>query len=411
MMHCPSLKSLEQLLADALPEGEVSGMREHLASCARCQALFDRLIEKPQWKRHASMCWPQQASSEGLHPQLAMEPALVGLLEKLRATPRPNAFGLADTAEELDTSLGFLGVPLYPGDLGTLGPYRVLAELGRGGMGIVLRAYDPELRRTVALKVLPPDRADARARARFVREARAVASIADDHVVPVYAVDNPPDRPPYLVMQYVAGVTLRQRIKTEGRLAAREAARICLQAAKGLAAAHGAGLVHRDIKPGNIILESATARAKIMDFGLVRIATLPGGTTQEGTIPGTPEYMSPEQVREPERIDARTDVYSLGVTLYEALTGEVPFRGVPQMILRQIVDDEPRPPRRLNDQIPRDLETICLQCLQKEPGKRYRHAEALAEDLRRFLTGEPTNGPGAGRRSRRCWRWSLALPP
>src|SRR5262249_28415849 len=193
------------------------------------------------------------------------------------------------------------------------------------------------------------------------------------------------------------------------RLDAREAARICLQAAKGLAAAHGAGLVHRDIKPGNIILESATARAKIMDFGLVRIATLPGGTTQEGTIPGTPEYMSPEQVREPERIDARTDVYSLGVTLYEALTGEVPFRGVPQMVLRQIVDDEPRLPRRLNDQIPRDLETICLQCLQKERGKRYRHAEALAEDLRRFLAGEPIQARPV-RAWERAGKWARRRP-
>jgi WD40 repeat protein len=409
MMHCPSLKSLGQLLAEALPEEEMLGMREHLARCAQCQVLFDRLIERPEWKRHAFMCWPQRASSGSLHPRLAMEPALVGLLEKLHATPSPDAFELADTAEELDTSLGFLGVPLHPGDLGTLGSYRVLGELGRGGMGIVLRAYDLELRRTVALKVLPPDRADARARARFVREARAVASIADDHVVPVYAVDNPPKGPPYLVMQYVEGLTLRERIKAEGRLAAHEAARICLQAAKGLATAHGAGLVHRDIKPGNIMLESATDRARIMDFGLARMTTLPGGTTQEGTVPGTPEYMSPEQVRAPERIDARTDVYSLGVTLYEALTGEVPFRGVAQMVLQQILNDEPRPPRRINDQIPRDLETICLRCLQKEPGKRYASANGLAEDLRRFLAGEPIQA-----RPVRAWeravKWARRRP-
>jgi len=408
-MHCPSPESLEQLLADALSKEEMLGMKEHLASCTQCQVLFDQLIEKPEWKQKASVCWPQRPNSMGLHARPAMEPALVGLLEKLHATPPPEAFGLGDTAEELDTSLNFLGVPLHPGDLGTLGPYRVLAELGRGGMGIVLRAYDPDLRRTVALKVLPPDRSDARARARFVREGRAVASIADDHVVPVYAVDNPPDRLPYLVMQYVAGQTLRERIKTEGRLAAREAARICLHAAKGLAAAHGAGLVHRDIKPGNIILETATARAKIMDFGLVRTTALPGGTTQEGTVPGTPEYMSPEQVREPDRIDARTDVYSLGVTLYEALTGEVPFRGVAQMVLQQILNDEPRPLRRINDQIPRDLETICLRCLQKEPGKRYASASALAEDLRRLLAGEPIQA-----RPIRAWeraaKWARRRP-
>jgi WD40 repeat protein len=388
MNSCLSAETLEELLGGALPEAEAIGARAHLSNCRQCQVLVDRLIERPEWKRWAAVCWPP-ADSGGLHPRLAEEPALTDLLEKLHATPPPDVFASADTADGSDTPLAFLGPPLHRGDLGSLGPYRVLAELGRGGMGIVLRAYDPELRRTVALKVLPPDRADARARARFVREARAAASISDDHIVPVYAVHNPPDGPPYLIMQYVEGVTLRERVRADGQLAPRDAARVCLQAAKGLAAAHRAGLVHRDVKPGNIMLDSATRRAKLMDFGLVRMATLPGGTTQDGTIPGTPEYMSPEQVREPERIDARTDVYSLGVTLYEALTGEVPFRGVPQMVLRQIVDDEPRPPRRLNDQIPRDLETICLCCLEKEPGKRYRNAEALAEDVRRFLAGEP----------------------
>src|SRR5262249_42650428 len=154
-----------------------------------------------------------------------------------------------------------------------------------------LRAYDSGLRRTVALKVLPPSRAHARARARFVREAQAAAGIEHDHVVPVYLVANPTDGPAYLVMQYVEGPTLRERIEEEGRLDPREAARVAYQVAQGLVAAHRAGLVHRDIKPANIILERATARAKIMDFGLVRMATVPGGTTLEGTVPGTPEYM------------------------------------------------------------------------------------------------------------------------
>ena len=255
MNSCLSAKALERLLGGALPEEEALGMRAHLAGCAECQVVLDRLIEKPEWKRWASVCWPQQALSGGSHPRLPMEPALARLLEKLHATPAPDASAAADTAEELDTPLDFLGPPLYPGDLGTLGPYRVLAELGRGGMGIVLRAYDPELRRTVALKVLPPDRADAKARARFVREAQAAAGIEHDHVVPVYAVANSADGPPYLVMQYVEGPTLRQRIEAEGRLDPHEAARICKQAADGLAAAHGAGVVHRDIKPGNVMLE------------------------------------------------------------------------------------------------------------------------------------------------------------
>jgi hypothetical protein len=125
-----------------------------------------------------------------------------------------------------------------------------------------------------------------------------------------------------------------------------------------------------------------------MDFGLVRVTSLPAGTTQEGSLLGTPEYMNPEQVRAPERIDTRSDIYSLGVTLYETLTGEVPFPGTPHHVLQQLLDEEPRSPRRLNGAIPRDLEIICLKCLQKDPGKRYPDAPALAEDLRRFLAGE-----------------------
>jgi WD40 repeat protein len=409
MNSCASAEAFKQLLKGALPKEQEIGLWAHLAGCGPCQVHLDQLIDKPEWKRWAAVCWPHQADSTGSSFQRAMEPALAGLLERLHATPAPEAFGAADTAEEMDLTLGFLAPPQDPGDLGTLGPYRVRAELGRGGMGIVLRAYDPELRRTVALKVLPPDRADARARARFVREARAAASLTDDHVVPVYAVDNPPYGPPYLVMQYVEGMTLRERIRAEGRMDPCEAARICRQAARGLAAAHRAGLVHRDIKPSNIILERGSKRARIMDFGLVRMTELPGGLTQEGIVAGTPEYMSPEQVRTPERIDARTDVYGLGVTLYEALTGEVPFRGVQQMVLQQTLTDEPRSPRRLNDQIPRDLETICLRCLQKEPGQRYGTAEALAEDLDRFLAGEPIQA-----RPVRAWeravKWARRRP-
>src|SRR5260370_23692276 len=188
------------------------------------------------------------------------------------------------------------------------------------------------------MKVLPAERADALARAWFVREAQAAAGLSHPNVVPVHAVANPPEGRPYFVMQCVDGPTLRQRIKTAGRLDSKEAAHIAGQVADGLAAAHRAGLVHRDIKPANILLEtwnaedgtrnrealctpSSPLRALLTDFGLVRVAAQPGGTTQDGAIPGTPEYMSPEQVRTPDRIDTRSDIYSLGVTLYEALTG------------------------------------------------------------------------------------------
>jgi WD40 repeat protein len=397
MNSCVSPEVLSQLLGGAISDEQVTTLREHLVGCPECRELLDNLSENPELPQWASAfrCLPQQPADE---------PELVRLLGKLAATPPARPYHTGETFGPVDGPLAFLAPPQQEGDLGRLGPYRVLAELGRGGMGVVLLAYDQELQRTVALKVVPPDRADARARARFVREAQAAAGIEHDHVVPVYTVASSPDAPPYLVMQYVQGPTLRERIKGGGRLDPHEAARVCAQAAKGLAAAHRTGLVHRDIKPANIILDRAQGRAKIVDFGLARDTALPAGITQAGTILGTPEYMSPEQVQEPDRVDGRTDVYGLGVTLYEALTGEVPFRGLTHQVLQQVVSDDPRPPCRLNDKVPRDLETICLKCLEKQPGKRYARAQDLADDLERFLAGKPIRARPVGR-AKRLWRW------
>jgi len=394
MTRCPSLHALEDLLAGVLTDAEAGACRGHLADCPHCQSVMDRLTDHPELGRWA-------ASADGLTPLPIDTPPLCRLLDALRAPP------LSITIPAGNGQL-FLSPPDQAGDLGTLGPYRIVGELGRGGMGIVLKAYDPALARTVALKVLRRECTDERARARFVREARAAAGLNHDHVVPVFAVENPPDGPPYLVMPFIAGPTLRERVKSERRLDPREAARICAQVADGLAAAHAAGLVHRDIKPANIILDADHGRARIVDFGLVRV--LEGsGETQEGAIAGTPEYMSPEQVREPDRIDARTDVYSLGVTLYEALTGDAPFRGVPHMVLQQVLHDEPVGPRRISDRIPRDLETISLKAIAKEPGRRYQTAVDLRDDLRRFLAGEPIRARPVGR-VERVWRWCRRKP-
>src|SRR5262249_34311874 len=217
---------------------------------------------------------------------------------------------------------------------------------------------------------------------------QAAARVKHDHVVSVYAVATPPAGPPYLVMELLDGATLAGLIRRHGRLEPGEAARLAAQAADGLHAAHQAGLVHRDVKPGNLLLDAGTGRVKITDFGLARTTDLPSGVTHEGVVVGTPAYMSPEQARGAVP-DARGDVYSLGASLYEMLTGEVPFRGVPHMVLRQVIADEPRPPRRLHDAIPRDLETVCLKAMAKEPARRYESAGEFADDLRRWLRGEP----------------------
>jgi WD40 repeat protein len=211
-------------------------------------------------------------------------------------------------------------------------------------------------------------------------------------------------------MEYVEGEALSDRLRRRGALAPREAAAIVRQVALGLDAAHARGQVHRDVKPSNILLEKSSGRAKITDFGLARTQEVHSQRlTLSGAIVGTPPYLSPEQITAPHRIDSRSDVYSAGVVLYELLTGEPPFRGLTHLVLEQMVHDEPRPPRRCDDTIPRDLETICLHCLEKEPGRRYADAAALAKDLGRFLDGQPVRARPVGR-AERLWRWGRRNP-
>ena len=194
-----------------------------------------------------------------------------------------------------------------------------------------------------------------------------------------------------------------------GKLSPRVAAEVLAQAAEGLATAHGAGLVHRDIKPDNLLIESGSGRVKVGDFGLARLATEASDLTREGVVGGTPHYLSPESARGDGEAGPLADLYALGVTLYECLAGEVPFRGSPHRVVRQILQDDPRPPRSLNDAIPRDLETICLKAMAREPHRRYANAHALAEDLRRWLNGEPIHARPTGP-VERAWRLARRRP-
>ena len=209
---------------------------------------------------------------------------------------------------------------------------------------------------------------------------------------------------PYFVMEYLPGSSLAGAIATRGRIPPREAAELLAQAALGVEAAHQAGLVHSDVKPANILLDPATGRAKVGDFGLARVESETAGHSREGVLAGTPAYLSPEQARGEIKPDPRSDIYGLGVTLYECLTGEPPFRGEPHRILHQVLNDEPRPPRVFDDAIPRDLETICLKAMTKDAPRRYARADDLAADLRRFLKGEPILARPAGS-FERFWRW------
>ncbi len=286
----------------------------------------------------------------------------------------------ADAHEALD----FLDRCDTPNRLGLLAHYEILEILGRGGMGIVLRGVDVNLNRVVAIKVLAPQlAANAMARQRFRREAQAAAAVSHHHVVAIHAVDEW-NGLPYLVMEYVSGSSLQQKLDSRGALQLAQILRIGTQIVSGLAAAHAQGLVHRDIKPANILLENGVERVKITDFGLARSID-DVRMTQAGMVYGTPLYMSPEQAGG-ERVDQRSDLFSLGSVLYALCTGRPPFRGDTGLaVLKRVCDDTPRPIREVNPDIPEALVEIVNKLLAKNPDVRFQTASEVAELLSRYL--------------------------
>lgn len=416
-MACPATQQLKKFLSDELSDDEHSALVAHVAGCARCQTTLEELTSD---------------SAPVTVSPAATEPGLRELIDRLRERPLTSWSVVTEPAGVSKTHR-FAGPFSDTAPLGWLGPYQIEAELGSGGTGQVFAARDSRLGRRVAIKVLRPQWAGhAEARSRFEREARAVAALEDERIVKVFEVGTTPDGAPFLVMEFVDGESLEARLTRERALSPREAASIAVQVALGLSQAHRRGIVHRDVKPGNVLLEgvesressvesegdgpgsrhsslSSGLRIKLADFGLARVAEATEQLTQEGFIAGTPAYMSPEQIRRPQEADARSDVYSAGVLLYEMLTGERPFRGVVRMVLSQALHDEPIPPRQLNDRVPRDLETICLKAMSKEPSRRYLTASELADDLQRWLNGESVVARPIGAVGR-TWRWCRRNP-
>jgi tetratricopeptide (TPR) repeat protein len=288
--------------------------------------------------------------------------------------------------------------PLPPtacGPLGQVDTYHIMQELGGGTYGVVFKAYDEHLERPVALKVLRPELAAVPALCtRFVQEARAAAAVKNPHVVVVHqAFSGTPRFPlPYIVMEYVDGAPLQERLP--GPLDPGEAVRVVREVALGLAAAHVRGVVHRDVKPDNIMLEKGpggTLQAKLADFGVARLQEETGPRRARGSIIGTPPYMSPEAWLKPAEIDGRADLFSLGVVLYQLVTGALPFPGRDTEGYRRATtaDSQPPSPRAINPEVSRDLDAVVQKLLARQPDDRYQTAEMLAEHLSRWGRGEP----------------------
>jgi len=367
-----AVSELTRLLDGDMPEPEQIELLRHLETCPTCQQQLLRLATDGK-------------SWDALDRYLNGGKA--GHSETLRQTMtklRDMMSFAVSTQDEVEESkhmaLDFLDPPTKPNQLGQFDHYEILHEVGRGGRGIVFKALDPALNRIVALKVIAPRfAAFASARERFLREARAAAAVCHKHVVTIYAVAETKGLP-CIVMQFVAGVSLKEHLKKRSPLPVEEILRIGTQTAQGLAATHAQGFVHRDIKPANILLEGSMGLVKITDFGLARTAN-DASITQTGVIVGTPQYMAPEQARG-ETVDCRADLFSLGSVLYFMCTGQVPFQGDSLLsVLRKVCDEMPPPINAINPSVPQWLVEIVARLQAKEPADRFQSAEEVARVL------------------------------
>ncbi len=347
----------------------------HLDLCHSCRSHWMQLT-------HATVAWWGEARSVWLAEELPMPSELIETHSVL--------MGLVDTHDNLDEDEAsrllaeLFEAPSHPELLGRIGRYDVERVIGKGGMGIVLKGYDSELHRAVAIKVLAPHLAHSvAARKRFAREARAAAAVVHSHVVPIYDVESE-GKLPYIVMKYVSGQSLQARIEGTGPESVSNTLRIAQQVASGLAAAHIQGLVHRDVKPGNVLLEESVERVLLSDFGLARTAD-DASLTRTGVLAGTPHYMSPEQARG-ENIDARSDLFCLGSIMYFMLSGHPPFRAEGAMaILHRICNEAHRPIDQVNTDVPYEVARLIDRLLTKTAGDRIGAADIVEKECCELL--------------------------
>jgi WD40 repeat protein len=415
MQPCPPRDRLERLLARRLSEPERSALEKHVEECPACQEALEGLTRGRDLEG-----WRQlHGGGAGADPAPGEE-----FLRRLRETP-PTVDLPGGDSEDDDSTAGppaqrltagtCLAAPRVAAGRARVPGYEILGELGRGGMGVVYRARQTGLNRLIALKmILAGPHAAARDLARFRAEAEALARLQHPHIVQIHEVGEHDDRP-YVALEYVEGGTLAQRLSGTP-VPPREAAELIETLARAVHYAHQRGVLHRDLKPANVLL-SFSGRSqggacpvlacerpldgcvpKIADFGLAKRLDAGPGPTRSGVVLGTPSYMAPEQVAcNGAAVGPAVDIYALGAILYELLTGRPPFKAAtPLDTLWQVAWDDPVSVRRLQPQVPRDLETVCLKCLEKDPRKRYPTAQDLADDLRRFLAHRPVRAHRIG---------------
>jgi eukaryotic-like serine/threonine-protein kinase len=401
---CPSTQQLAACLEPTVADTAVASdpkLLTHIAVCTDCQNRLERLAVEEGEREEISRCLQAPDFESFRHTPTSH---IVASICPLSAEVPAAALQDPLREHEIDQLTHLLQPPSHPELLGRIGRYELEQLVGRGGMGLVFRAYDTELHRMVAVKTLAVHLVPiGSARERFVREGRAGASLVHPYIVPVYDVitDGPV---PALVMQYIAGTTLQYWLEQHGPLPWRHAVQLCIQLLDGLALAHDRGLIHRDIKPGNVLLEADASRALLTDFGLVRTfddATL----THSGMLAGTPDFMSPEQARG-ESLDARSDLFSFGSLMYTMLTGQAPFRAAdPMAILNRICHQPYQPLKELASDLPNDLVRLVDRLLAKTAGRRPESAAGVRDRLHQLVTGPL---PQSVQRSHRRKRWAAA---